>query len=39
MRNPCKILIGEHEEKKALGRPRRRWNDTTYENRECTGFI
>jgi hypothetical protein len=28
MRNACNILIGKPEEKRLLGRPRRRWEDT-----------
>jgi hypothetical protein len=28
-RNACRILVGKPEEKRALGRPRRRWVDNT----------
>jgi hypothetical protein len=28
-RNACKILVGNTEEKRPLGRPRRRWVDNT----------
>jgi hypothetical protein len=27
MENICRILIGKHEGKRPLGRPRRRWED------------
>jgi hypothetical protein len=27
MRNACRILVGKPEEKRPLGRPRRRWAD------------
>jgi hypothetical protein len=27
MRNECKILVGKHEGKRPLGRPRCRWED------------
>jgi hypothetical protein len=27
MRNACRILVGEPEERRPLGRPRRRWGN------------
>jgi hypothetical protein len=42
MRNAYKVLVGKHEEKKLLWRPRRRWKDTLsnkWSVRVWTAFI
>jgi hypothetical protein len=41
MRHTYKMLVGKHEGKRPLGRPRRRWEDKTGMDvgKMCTGYI
>jgi hypothetical protein len=36
MRNKCKILVGQSEEMRALGRPRHRWKDIKIDFRDTS---